>query len=151
MRSPGRYAATVTPKIIRRGENRVDLVFEVVEGKMVEVERLSFVGNRNFSDRRLRGVLGTKQAGLLRQFIQRDTYVPERHGVRQARAARFLHVARLSSTSSVAQRDAPAARNRNAFFLTFNVDGGPAVPTSARSSVATDVPGIDRAGPTASW
>ena len=59
----GRLAARVTPKAIRRSDNRVDLVFEVFEGGLVEIERLSFVGNKTFSERRLRRVLGTKQAG----------------------------------------------------------------------------------------
>ncbi|MEC8795410.1 MAG: POTRA domain-containing protein, partial [Pseudomonadota bacterium] len=59
----GRLAATVTPKIIRRSNNRVDLVFEIVEGDVIEIERLSFIGNRAYSERRLRRVLETKQAG----------------------------------------------------------------------------------------
>ena len=74
----GRLAATVKPKIIRRTDNRVDLVFEVIEGKVVEIERLSFVGNRRFSDGRLRRVLSTKQAGIFRQLIQRDSYDADR-------------------------------------------------------------------------
>ncbi len=64
-RVAGRLAATVTPKIIRRSDNRVDLVFEITEGRVVENERISFVGNKAFTDRRLRQVLETKQAGLL--------------------------------------------------------------------------------------
>ena len=45
----GRIAARVTPRIIRRNQNRVDLVFEIFEGDNVEVERLTFVGNRIYS------------------------------------------------------------------------------------------------------
>ncbi|MFC3118067.1 POTRA domain-containing protein [Jhaorihella thermophila] len=44
----GRVAATVTPRIIRRSDNRVDLVFEISEGDTIEIERVSFVGNRAF-------------------------------------------------------------------------------------------------------
>ena len=73
-----RLAAQVTPKIIRQSDNRVDLVFEISEGRVVENERISFVGNRAFSDRRLRRVIDTKQAGFLRSIISRDTFVPER-------------------------------------------------------------------------
>lgn len=43
---------------------------------MTEIERIGFVGNRAFSDRRLRNVLQTKQAGILRTFIRRDTFAP---------------------------------------------------------------------------
>ena len=71
----GRLAAGVDPVIIRRPNNRVDLVFEIREGKVSEVERISFVGNRFYSDRRLRRVLESKQAGLFRQFVQSDTFV----------------------------------------------------------------------------
>ena len=68
----------MTPRIIRRNDNRVDLVFEISEGDTVEVERVSFVGNRAYSDRRLRRVLETKQATFLRALINRDTLIEDR-------------------------------------------------------------------------
>ncbi len=74
----GRLSAKVTPRIIRRSDNRVDVIFEVFEGGVIEIERLSFVGNEQFSDGRLRRVLSTKQAGLLRSLIRADTYIPDR-------------------------------------------------------------------------
>ncbi|MCG7623299.1 outer membrane protein assembly factor BamA [Epibacterium sp. Ofav1-8] len=77
-RAQGRLASRVTPRIIRRNDNRVDLVFEISEGDTVEVERVSFVGNRAFSDRRLRRVLETKQATFLRALINRDTLIEDR-------------------------------------------------------------------------
>ncbi|MCT4683580.1 MAG: outer membrane protein assembly factor BamA, partial [Roseicyclus sp.] len=77
-RVAGRLTATVTPRIIRRSDNRVDLVFEVAEGRVVETERISFVGNRAYSDRRLRRVLESTQAGLFRAIIRRDTFIAER-------------------------------------------------------------------------
>jgi len=42
--SLGRINAVVTPRIIPLSDNRVDLVFEVVESGLTEVERISFVG-----------------------------------------------------------------------------------------------------------
>ena len=74
----GRLAAKVEPKIIRRSDNRVDLVFEVREGRVVEVNRIGFTGNRVFSDRRLRRAIDSKQAGLFRAFVRKDTFIPER-------------------------------------------------------------------------
>ncbi|MBV7379495.1 outer membrane protein assembly factor BamA [Maritimibacter dapengensis] len=74
----GRISAEVVPRIIRRGGGRVDLVFEVVEGKNAEIERLSFSGNRAFTDSRLRRVLTSKQAGILRAFVRADTFDPAR-------------------------------------------------------------------------
>lgn len=83
----GRLASRVTPRIIRRSNNRVDLVFEISEGDTIEVERVSFTGNRVYSDRRLRRVLETKQAGILRTFIRSDHADRGPAGVRQAGAA----------------------------------------------------------------
>ena len=74
----GRLASRVTPKIIRLPDNRVNLVFEIFEGGVVEIERIGFVGNKSYSDRKLRNVLNTKQAGLLRLLVQRDTFIEDR-------------------------------------------------------------------------
>ncbi|MCU0909889.1 MAG: outer membrane protein assembly factor BamA [Rhodobacteraceae bacterium] len=119
----GRFAATVTPRIIRRSENRVDLVFEIVEGRVVENERISFVGNRNFSDRRLRQVLETKQAGLFRQLVQRDTFVADRIEF-DKQLLRDFYLSRGYVDFEVLSVNSEITRRRDAFFITFNVREG---------------------------
>ena len=74
----GRISAIVTPKVVELSDNRVDLVFEITEGRITEVEKITFTGNRVFSDLRLKGVIATKQAGLFRRFIKSDTYVKDK-------------------------------------------------------------------------
>ena len=44
----GRLAARVNPKVIRKPENRVDLIFEIFEGGVIEIEKIGIVGNRLF-------------------------------------------------------------------------------------------------------
>lgn len=122
-RARGRIAATVTPRIIRRGDNRVDLVFEIAEGRVTEIERLSFSGNRAFSDRRLRQVLETKQAGLLRTFIQRDTLVPERLEV-DKQLLRDFYLSRGYVDVQINDGSAEVARERDAVFVTFTIQEG---------------------------
>ncbi|MFB2531780.1 outer membrane protein assembly factor BamA [Paracoccus sp. p4-l81] len=119
----GRLAAQVTPKIIRRDGNRVDLVFEIAEGKVVENERISFTGNRAFSDRRLRQVLATKQAGLLRTFIQRDTLIPERLELDKKLLTDFYR-SRGYIDFKVDAVAPEVARERDATFVTFSVQEG---------------------------
>jgi len=77
-RSEGRFSAEVRPVIIERDNNRVDLVFEIVEGRVTDVQRISFVGNRSFSDSRLRRAIETGEAGILRGFFSNDTYDRDR-------------------------------------------------------------------------
>ncbi len=122
-RVAGRLAAQVTPKIIRRNDNRVDLVFEITEGKVVEIERLSFVGNKAFSDRRLRQVLETKQAGLLRNLIQRDTYIAERLELDRKVLTDF-YLSRGYIDFQVLDASAEVSRERDATFVTFTVREG---------------------------
>ncbi len=111
------------PVIIRRSNNRVDLVFEVNEGRTVEIERLSFTGNRNFSDRRLRRVLETKQAGILRQVIRADTYVPDRIEF-DKQVLRDFYTSRGYVDFQVTAVASELSRERDAFFVTFQVREG---------------------------
>jgi outer membrane protein insertion porin family len=142
-RVSGRLAASVTPKIIRRNDNRVDLVFEVSEGKVVENERISFVGNKAFSDRRLRQVLETKQAGLLRNFIQRDTYVPERLDLDRKLLTDFYQ-SRGYIDFQVLEAGADVARERDATFVTFTVREGLSYDIGKVTTVS-EVEGLDAA------
>ncbi|MFA5538235.1 MAG: outer membrane protein assembly factor BamA [Gemmobacter sp.] len=137
----GRLAARVEPRIIRRSGNRVDLVFEIAEGGMVEVERLSFIGNRAYSDRRLRQVLETRQAGLLRRFISADTYVPERIEM-DKQMLRDFYMSRGHVDFQVLDATAELSRQRDGFFVTFTVREG--LPFRiGRLSTTSEVPEAD--------
>jgi outer membrane protein insertion porin family len=142
-RQSGRLAASVTPKIIRRSDNRVDLVFEITEGRVVEVERLSFVGNRAFSDRRLRQVLETKQAGFLRTLIQRDTFIAERLELDKAVLTEFYQ-SRGYIDFQVLDASADVARERDGTFVTFTIREGLPHTIGAISTVS-EVEGLDAA------
>ena len=142
-RVEGRLAATVTPKIIRRSDNRVDLVFEITEGKVVEVERLSFVGNRAYSDRRLRQVLETKQAGLLRQIIGRDTFVAERLDL-DKQLLKDFYLSRGYIDVEVLDASGELAAERDATFVTFTVQEGQQYRIGNVTTVST-IEGLDAA------
>ncbi len=119
----GRIAARVTPRIIRRSDNRVDVVFEIFEGDVVEIERLSFVGNRAYSDRRLRRVLETKQAGILRALIRRDTLVEDRIEF-DKQVLRDFYLSRGYIDFRTNSVNAQLTRQRDGYFLVFNVQEG---------------------------
>ncbi|MEQ8291674.1 MAG: outer membrane protein assembly factor BamA [Roseovarius sp.] len=119
----GRVAARVTPKIIRRSDNRVDLVFEIFEGKGIEIQRVSFVGNKVYSDRRLRRVVGSKQAGLLRAIISNDTFVENRLQFDEQVLTDFYQ-SRGYVDFRVTGTNAELARERDGYFVTFNIQEG---------------------------
>ncbi len=118
-----RISAQVTPRIIQRSDNRVDVVFEVSETRVVENERVSFTGNRAFSDRRLRRVVDTKQASFLRQIISRDTFVPERIAFDRQLLTDFYR-SRGYVDFQVLDVTTQLSRGRDATFVTFNLREG---------------------------
>lgn len=136
-----RLAAQVTPKIIRQSDNRVDLVFEISEGRVVENERISFVGNRAFSDRRLRRVIDTKQAGFLRSIISRDTFVPERIAFDRQLLVDFYR-SRGYVDFQVLDVTTELSRERDATFITFNVREGQSF-NVGQISVTSEFEGLD--------
>jgi outer membrane protein insertion porin family len=142
-RVTNRIAATVTPRIIRRDDNRVDLVFEVTEGGVVEIERLGFVGNRAFSDRRLRQILETKQAGILRTFIQADTFVAERLELDKQLLADF-YLSRGYIDFEVVDASAQVSAERDATFVTFTVKEGRPF-TIGNVTTVSEIEGLDAA------
>ncbi|UWQ60396.1 outer membrane protein assembly factor BamA [Leisingera caerulea] len=119
----GRLASRVTPRIIRRSNNRVDLVFEISEGETIEVERVSFTGNRVYSDRRLRRVLETKQAGLLRTFIRSDTLIEDRLEF-DKQVLRDFYLSRGYVDFRVNSANAEVTQERDAVFLVVDVTEG---------------------------
>jgi len=139
----GRIAASVTPQIIRRDGNRVDLVFDIKEGRPVEVERLSFVGNRAFSDRRLRNVLETKQAGLFRRIISSDTFISDRIEV-DKQLLRDFYLSRGYVDFQVLDATGEVTRERDGFFVTFSVREGQSFKVG-RVSTVSEVEGVDAA------
>ncbi|MEJ6640381.1 MAG: outer membrane protein assembly factor BamA, partial [Octadecabacter sp.] len=119
----GRINATVAPRIIERSDNRVDLIFEVFEGGLTEVERISFVGNRSFGENRLRRVLETKQAGLLRAIIGKDTFIADRVAFDRQVLTDFYQ-SRGFVDFQVQNVDVSLTRERDAYLITFNVQEG---------------------------
>jgi outer membrane protein insertion porin family len=139
--SDGRVAARVQPRIIRRNQNRVDLVFEIFEGKNVEVERVSFVGNRAYSDRRLRRVLGTKQAGLFRRLVRRDTF---REGQVEAdrQLLRDFYLSRGYVDMRTQAVNGELTQERDGFFVSYNITEGQQF-RFGEISVVSEMPNVD--------
>ncbi|WP_187430054.1 Outer membrane protein assembly factor BamA [Roseobacter fucihabitans] len=137
----GRLAAKVTPTIIRRSDNRVDLVFEIFEGDNIEIERLSFVGNRNYSDRRLRRVLDTKQAGFLRAFVRSDLLVADRIEF-DKQLLRDFYLSRGYVDFRTNSVNAELTEERDAYFLVFDVQEGQQF-RFGEITVTSDVPGAE--------
>lgn len=137
----GRIAARVAPKVIRRSDNRVDLIFEVFEGGVSEIERIGFVGNNVYSDRRLRRVLETKQAGVFRAIIKQDTFIEDRIEF-DKQVLRDFYQSRGYVDFRTTAVNAELAQERDGLFVTFNVQEGQQF-AFGEITTTSDLPEVD--------
>jgi len=122
-RRKGRFAATVEPKIIQLPQNRVDLVYEIEEGEVTGVRRISFVGNKRYGDSTLRGIIQTKESAWYRILSSDDNYDPDRVSFdRELLRRHYLNngYADFRVVSAVAE----LVPERTGFFITFTVEEG---------------------------
>lgn len=122
-RLSGRFAAQVEPKVIRLDQNRVDLVFEIDEGPTTRIRAISFIGNRAFSDSRLRDVLQTKEYAFWRILTTTDTYDPDRLSYdRELLRRHYLRegYADFKVVSAIAE----LTPDKQDFVITFTVEEG---------------------------
>ena len=123
-KNSGRILARIQPKTINLSDNRVNVVFEIYEGSVVEIETINFVGNRTFSDRKLRGVLRTKQASVFRKIIQKDNLIDERISLDKKLLTEF-YKNRGFADFRINNVNAELSEERDGFFITYNITEGP--------------------------
>lgn len=122
-RVSGRYDVRVEPKIIELPNSRVDLVFEITEGRKTAVKSLNFVGNNAYSASRLKEAIKTGESGILSFFKSNDIYDADRIEADRDLLRRFYlrnGYADVRIASAVAQFD-PARRG---FIVTFVIEEG---------------------------
>lgn len=122
-RRSGRFAATVEPKVIQLPQNRVDLVFEIDEGPLTKIRKISFIGNKRFSDGKLRGKIGTKESVWYRFLTTDDTYDPDRLTFDRELLRRF-YLSEGYADFRVVSAIAELTRDREGFFITFTIEEG---------------------------
>jgi outer membrane protein insertion porin family len=123
-RRSGRISVTVTPKIVELPQKRVDLIFEINEGPKSGVERINFIGNKQFSENDLRGIVITRESRLYRFLSSNDNYDPDRldydqEQLRKHYRNRGFYDFRIINTV------AELAPDKNQFVITYTLDEGP--------------------------
>ncbi|MGV3633132.1 MAG: outer membrane protein assembly factor BamA [Pseudorhodoplanes sp.] len=122
-RRNGRFDVRVVPKVIELPNNRVDLVFEITEGKKTGVKSIRFVGNRAYGDYRLKDVIKTTETNLLSFLKSSDVYDPDRIEADRDLLRRFYlkhGFADVRIVSAVSEYDP----QQGAFIVTFTIDEG---------------------------
>ncbi|MFM8745782.1 MAG: outer membrane protein assembly factor BamA [Aestuariivirga sp.] len=123
-RRSGYYSVSVSPKIIKLPQNRVDLVFEINEGEETKVRSIEFVGNNAFSAYTLKGVVGTQQYAWWRFFNRNDTYDPDRLEYDKELLRRF-YLKNGFADVRIVSADAVLLPDASGFTITYTIEEGP--------------------------
>jgi outer membrane protein insertion porin family len=123
-RRAGHYGVRVEPKIIRLSQNRVNLVYEIDEGKVTKVKAIRFVGNKAFSDSKLRDVITTSETAWWKFFSTTDRYDPDRLAYDKELLRRF-YLKHGFADVEIVSADAELAPDGESFYITFVINEGP--------------------------
>jgi outer membrane protein insertion porin family len=122
-RHTGRYDVHVTPQIIEQPNNRVDLVFEIVEGTKTGIKSIDFVGNVAFSSYRLKDIIKTRESNLLSFLGNADIYDPDRVEADRDLIRRFYlkhGYADVQVVAALTEYDP----DKKGFLVTFKIEEG---------------------------
>jgi outer membrane protein insertion porin family len=140
-RRSGRFGAVVEPKIVKLEQNRVDLVFEITEGKRTGVRAIKFVGNSNYGDSDLREIINTNESAWWRFFSVTDYYDPDRLNYDKELLRKYYlneGYVDFRVTSAVAE----LTPDRDDFFLTFTIEEGPRY-KFGKINIKSEIKGLD--------
>ena len=140
-RHAGRDDVGVVPEIIDRGNDRVDLVYEVTEGARTTVRQINFVGNRAFSNRQLAAVIKTSRTTMLSFLTGGDVYDPDRVAADREQL-RLYYRSKGYADASVPAANAEYDPATKGFTLTFSIDEGPLY-HFGDISLVSNIPGLD--------
>jgi outer membrane protein insertion porin family len=135
-----RYDTHITPQIIRLDQNRVDVVFEINEGPATLTARIAFVGNKAFSESRLRDVINSRETAWWRFLSTSDEYDPDRVNFDKELLRRF-YLKNGYADFTVKDATAELSPDRKAFFLTFTLSEGERYRT-AKVSIDSHLPKV---------
>ena len=120
----GRYATVVDPKIIKRDQNRVDLIYEISEGPNAKIDKISFVGNNHFTDSELQSEIMSKESRWYRIFSSAENYDPEKTNYDKELLRRF-YMRHGYADFRVSTAVGELSADKKSFVLTYVIDEGP--------------------------
>ncbi len=120
----GFYNVTITPKMIRLPENRINLVFEVNEGGKTHINQINFSGNDNFSDGDLKDVIVTKEYSQIFFFKRNTTFDADRLAYDKELLRRY-YLKNGFADVQIVSADPRVADDGDGFIIDFVVEEGP--------------------------
>ena len=117
----GYFSAKVKTNISNLSQNRIDIAIKINEGEKTKIKGIKFIGNKVFSDKRLKGIVSTKETKVWRILSSGDIYDPDRINYDKDLLRRYYlqeGYADFTIVSSIAE----ITKDKGGFFITFTID-----------------------------
>ena len=119
----GYFSAKIKAQINRLSQNRIDITFRINEGEKTKIKGVKFIGNKIFSDKRLKGVISTKESKLWRIMSAGDIYDPDRINYDKDLLRRY-YLQEGYADFKIISAIAELTKDKSGFFVTFSLDEG---------------------------
>jgi outer membrane protein insertion porin family len=132
--------ASVTSRTEATPDGRVRVIFDVQEGNRAGIAKINFTGNKAVGAGNLKGVLLTKETGLLSWLFKDDTYDEQKLAVDRERVRLYYANRGYPDAQVTAVGEYDAAKN--AYFVNFTVNEGQKY-KFAGVGIETSINGLD--------
>ncbi len=119
----GRFLTKIEPKIIQKDQNRVEVIFDIIEGPKAQIADMIFIGNAAFSDNDLLDEVSTKKTKWYKFFSSGDVYDSDRIEFDKEKLRRF-YGARGYADFAVPTSTAQILPSKDKFYITFLLEEG---------------------------
>lgn len=119
----GRDLATVDPQVTQLPDNRVDVVFQIKEGKRTGIGTISFVGNHAYSDQKLKSIIISRQHNLLSWLNRKDVFDEAKLDADQEALRRF-YMAHGYADFRVISVDHQFNEAKGRYYVTYTIEEG---------------------------
>jgi outer membrane protein insertion porin family len=120
----GYYNAQVTVSVIKLSDNRVNVVFNCVDGTEPKISRVLFTGNQHFSQGALRAIVSSRQNYWWRFLSGSTSYNSDRVEYDEYLLHKFyLH--KGYADMQIISANANLSPDRKSFYLTYAINEGP--------------------------
>jgi outer membrane protein insertion porin family len=119
----GRFNSVITSSYIITSTGEINLIFEIFEGKLLEVDNISFIGNAAFDDKFLNSVVPSKQKNIFSFITDSDNYSEQMQTKDKAALKKFYQESGyidVTISSSISR----LSNDRNNISLVYSVNEG---------------------------
>jgi outer membrane protein insertion porin family len=141
-RRSGNYSAEVKPEVIKLDQNRIDLVFNIVEGTKSTIKGVKFIGNEVFDSAELRSVVSSKEDRWYRFLSSDDRYDADRISFDSELLRRF-YLKNGYVDFNIISVNSELSQDKESFFITFTIDEGERYKVNSVSVDASQLRNVD--------